>query len=45
VKSPGFSLFFNGDSGYGKHFAEIGERFGPFDVVLMENGAYNSSWA
>lgn len=45
VKSPSFSLFFNGDSGYGKHFAEIGERFGPFDVVLMENGAYNSSWA
>ena len=45
VKSPGFSLFFNGDSGYDKHFAEIGERFGPFDVVLMENGAYNSSWA
>ena len=40
-----FSLFFNGDSGYGKHFAETGERFGPFDVVLMENGAYNSSWA
>lgn len=45
VQSPGFSLFFNGDSGYGKHFREIGERFGPFDVALMENGAYNSSWA
>lgn len=45
VKSPGFSLFFNGDSGYGRHFAEIGKRHGPFDVVLMENGAYNGNWA
>ena len=45
LQAPDFSLFFNGDSGYGKHFKEIGERFGPFDLVLMENGAYNSSWA
>ena len=45
VKSPGFSLFFNGDSGYDKHFRMIGEQFGPFDIVLMENGAYNGNWA
>ena len=45
LKMPGFSLFFNGDSGYGRHFAEIGRRYGPFDVALMENGAYNERWA
>ena len=45
VKSPEFSLFFNGDSGYGKHFAEIGAQYGPFDLAFMENGAYNPNWA
>ena len=45
VQSPACRLFYNGDSGYGAHFAAIGERFGPFDIVLMENGAYNSQWA
>ena len=34
-------IFYSGDSGYHGHFATIGERFGPFDVALMENGAYN----
>ena len=33
LKTPDFSLFFNGDSGYGRHFAEIGRlwplRCGP----------------
>lgn len=41
VRTPQFSVYFNGDSGYGKHFAEIGRRFGPFDLALMENGSYN----
>lgn len=44
VKSPSVSLFFSGDSGYGKHYAEIGERFGPFDIALMEDGQYNKRW-
>ncbi|UUE11412.1 MBL fold metallo-hydrolase [Dickeya zeae] len=37
-------LFFSGDSGYGEHFREIGERFGPFDLAFMENGQYNERW-
>jgi len=36
--------FFSGDSGYGKHFADIGASFGPFDLALMENGQYNVQW-
>ncbi|MDO4248648.1 MAG: MBL fold metallo-hydrolase, partial [Neisseria sp.] len=40
-----FSLYFNGDSGYGKHFKEIGAKYGPFDIAFMENGAYNENWA
>lgn len=37
-------LFFSGDSGYDTHFAQIGERLGPFDLALMENGQYDDSW-
>ncbi|MBC04859.1 MAG: MBL fold metallo-hydrolase [Thalassospira sp.] len=38
-------LFFSGDSGYGPHFAEIGENFGGFDLVALDGGQYNPSWA
>lgn len=44
VKSSDLSLFFSGDSGYGKHYKEIGERFGGFDIALMEDGQYNVRW-
>jgi len=39
-----FRLFYGADSGYFEGFAEIGDRFGPFDVTLLENGAYNVRW-
>ncbi len=35
----GLRLFFSGDTGYFAGFREIGERYGPFDVTLMETGA------
>jgi L-ascorbate metabolism protein UlaG (beta-lactamase superfamily) len=38
------SVFFSGDSGYSGIFKEIGERYGPFDLTLMENGSYDHSW-
>ncbi len=37
-------VFFSGDTGYFDGFREIGRRFGPFDVTLMETGAYNAQW-
>lgn len=37
-------IFFSGDSGYGRHFKEIGEKFGSFDLSLMECGQYNENW-
>ena len=36
--------FYSGDSGYGSHFKEIGRVLGPFDLAIIENGAYNRSW-
>lgn len=37
-------IFFSGDSGYFDGFKKIGERFGPFDLTLIETGAYNLDW-
>ncbi|WP_223529274.1 MBL fold metallo-hydrolase [Pseudomonas sp. A-RE-23] len=43
--SPEQRLFFSGDSGYGPHFAEIGQRLGPFDYVAIDAGQYDPRWA
>lgn len=37
-------LYFSGDGGYGPHFADIGTRYGPFDLAMLECGQYNQAW-
>jgi L-ascorbate metabolism protein UlaG (beta-lactamase superfamily) len=37
-------LFFTGDTGMHEGFAQIGERYGPFDLTLVECGAYSQTW-
>ncbi|MBR8347800.1 MBL fold metallo-hydrolase [Burkholderia ambifaria] len=37
-------VFFSGDTGYFDGFRTIGERLGPFDVTLIETGAYDPQW-
>lgn len=37
-------LFTSGDSGYGPHFKEIGEKYGPFDTALIDGGQYDRGW-
>lgn len=44
IKSPDFKIYISGDSGYGPHFAEIGEKFGGVDFAALENGQYNKDW-
>ncbi len=44
LKTPTMKIFIGGDSGYDTHFAEIGKRFGPFDLAILENGQYNENW-
>jgi L-ascorbate metabolism protein UlaG (beta-lactamase superfamily) len=44
LKTPSLQIFIGGDGGYDEHFAEIGEKFGGFDLVILENGQYNTSW-
>ncbi|QNM96026.1 MBL fold metallo-hydrolase [Chitinimonas koreensis] len=44
IEADDLKLFFSGDSGYFDGFKAIGERFGPFDLTLMETGAYDAQW-
>ncbi|AFE04177.1 hypothetical protein COCOR_01622 [Corallococcus coralloides DSM 2259] len=37
-------LFFSGDTGLTTEFEEIGRRYGPFDLVMLEVGAFHPSW-
>lgn len=40
----GYNLYLGGDSGYDTHFADIGAKYGPFDLALLECGQYNEDW-
>ena len=44
IRHDDVNLFFSGDSGYFDGFKQIGERFGPFDVAMVETGAYDAMW-
>lgn len=44
LETPDRKIYLGGDSGAGPHFADIGERFGPIDVALLENGQYDVNW-
>ena len=44
IVDDGLRLFFSGDTGYFDGFRTIGERLGPFDVTLLETGAYDAQW-
>jgi L-ascorbate metabolism protein UlaG (beta-lactamase superfamily) len=43
-ESEGKKIYWSGDSGYGSHFKDIGEKFGGFDLAFMECGQYNEKW-
>jgi L-ascorbate metabolism protein UlaG (beta-lactamase superfamily) len=45
IKSQQHHVYYGADSGYFEGFKDIGERLGPFDLTMMEIGAYNEDWA
>ncbi len=45
IEAAQAKLFFSGDSGYFDGFKAIGEKFGPFDITMIETGAYNALWS
>ncbi len=45
IQGPKSSAWFSGDTGpWDDGFAEIGERFGGFDLTMIEIGAWHPSW-
>ena len=45
LRGPRHSVWFSGDTGpWDEGFAEIGERFGGFDLSMIEIGAWHPSW-
>jgi L-ascorbate metabolism protein UlaG (beta-lactamase superfamily) len=44
LQAAEYKIYLGGDSGYDSHFKEIGERYGPFDLAILENGQYDLKW-
>ena len=44
VELAGRRIFFAGDTGYSRDFADIAERFPPMDLSLLPIGAYDPRW-
>lgn len=44
LKSAGKSIYWGGDTGYGKHFKEIRAKHGAFDLAAFEIDAWNPGW-
>lgn len=44
LKTANRRLFFSGDTGLTDEFARIAERFAPFDLTMLEIGAWHPSW-
>ena len=40
----GQQVFFGSDSGYFDGFKQIADRFGGFDITMLESGAYDTAW-
>lgn len=44
IRGSQHNIYFGADSGWFDTFYEIGETFGPFDLTMLEIGAYGKYW-
>ena len=44
LQTPDLKMYIGGDSGYDTHFSATGEKFGAFDLAILDNGQYNAAW-
>jgi L-ascorbate metabolism protein UlaG (beta-lactamase superfamily) len=44
IRSPRHAVFFSGDTGLTTEYSQIRERLGPFDLVMLEVGAFHPAW-
>lgn len=44
IRGTRHAVFFSGDTGLTSQYTEIRDRLGPFDLVMLEVGAFHPSW-
>lgn len=44
VQGSRHSFFFSGDTGLTPEYEEIRQRLGPFDLIMLEVGAFHAAW-
>ncbi|MFZ2493454.1 MAG: MBL fold metallo-hydrolase [Thermoanaerobaculia bacterium] len=44
ISGPSGHAYFAGDTGWGRHFGQIGERFQPMQLAMLPIGAYRPRW-
>lgn len=44
IKGALDNIYLSGDGGYGPHFKQIGDEYGPFDFAMIECGQYSRYW-
>lgn len=44
LRSERHAVFFSGDTGLTTEYGDIRERLGPFDLVMLEVGAFHPAW-
>ncbi|WP_436790665.1 MBL fold metallo-hydrolase [Yinghuangia sp. YIM S10712] len=44
VAGPAHRVFHSGDTGYFPGFVDLGDAYGPFDLTMMQVGAYCDAW-
>ena len=44
IQGPRHRVFFSGDTGLTSEYQDIRARLGPFDLVMLEVGAYHPAW-
>jgi L-ascorbate metabolism protein UlaG (beta-lactamase superfamily) len=44
IRTPRHSVFFSGDTGLTTEYTTIRDRLGPFDLVMLEVGAFHPAW-
>nr|WP_255216810.1 MBL fold metallo-hydrolase [Pseudenhygromyxa sp. WMMC2535] len=45
VRGPEHAVFYSGDTALHDEFVDIGARLGPFDLTMIESGAYDGLWS
>lgn len=44
LQTPTMKIYIGGDSGYDAHYADIGNKYGPVDLAILDNGQYDEAW-